>query len=93
MGIVRGNNTVLDAKLKKKIARMIRKANKTYTIFCCLKFHQQLRIISFVFDTDENGNDYVTLSHETKQMNWQGGIDSSENLKEKRTYDQTAGDK
>jgi hypothetical protein len=26
-------------------------------------------------------------------MNWQGGIDSSENLKEKRTYDQTAGDK
>lgn len=62
-------------------------------VFKGLKFHQQLRIISFVFDTDENGNDYVTLSHETKQMNWQGGIDSSENLKEKRTYDQTAGDK
>jgi hypothetical protein len=42
-----------------------------------------------VFDTDENGNDYVTLSHETKQMNWQGGIDSSENLKEKRTKNKT----
>ena len=39
MGIVRGkefrgSNNVLDAKLKKKIARRIRKANKTYTIFC-----------------------------------------------------------
>jgi hypothetical protein len=39
MGIIRGkefrgSNTVLDAKLKKKIARRIRKANKTYTIFC-----------------------------------------------------------
>lgn len=47
--------------------------------------------------TDENGEEYVTLSHETKKKqnkttpppkkkpkNWQGGVDSTENPKEKR---------
>lgn len=32
-----------------------------------LEFHQQLRMNSFVLNKDENGNEYVTLSHETKQ--------------------------
>jgi len=49
-----------------------------------LEFHQQLRMNSFVLNKDENGNEYVTLSHETKQKNWQGGIDASDNPKEKR---------
>lgn len=59
-----------------------------------LEFHQQLRMNSFVLNKDENGNEYVTLSHETKQKNWQGGIDASDNPKEKRMYAiPSAGDK
>ena len=30
---------------------------------------------------DENGLEYEVLSHETKQKNWHGGIDTSENPK------------
>jgi hypothetical protein len=41
---------------------------------------------SFVIKTDENGDEYVKLSYDTKQKNWQGGIDASENPKEKRMY-------
>ena len=51
-----------------------------------LEFHQQLKMDSFVIKTDENGDEYVKLSHDTKQTNWQGGIDTSENPKEKRMY-------
>ena len=51
-----------------------------------LEFHQQLKMDSFVIETDENGDEYVKLSHDTKQKNWQGGIDASENPKEKRMY-------
>ena len=50
-----------------------------------LEFHQQLKMDSFVIKTDENGDEYVKLSHDTKQKNWQGGIDASENHK-KRMY-------
>jgi hypothetical protein len=51
-----------------------------------LEFHQQLKMDSFVIKADENGDEYVKLSHDTKQKNWQGGIDASENPKEKRMY-------
>lgn len=51
-----------------------------------LEFHEQLRRDSFVFNFDENGEEYVTVSHETKQKNWQGGIESKENQGEKRMY-------
>jgi hypothetical protein len=51
-----------------------------------LEFHQQLKMDSFVIKTDENGAEFVKLSHDTKQKNWQGGIDASENPKEKRMY-------
>lgn len=43
-----------------------------------LEFHHQLKWDYFVFKTDENGDEYITLSHETKLKNWQGGIDSTE---------------
>ena len=51
-----------------------------------LEFHQQLKMDSFVTKTDENGDEYVKLLHDTKQTNWQGGIDAFENPKEKRMY-------
>ena len=50
-----------------------------------LEFHEQLKINSFVLKTDENGDEYVALTHETRQNNWQGGIDAAENPKGK-TY-------
>ena len=34
-----------------------------------LEFHGQLKTNSFVFTTDENGEEYVALSHDTKQKN------------------------
>ena len=59
-----------------------------------LEFHEQLKINSFVLKTDENGDEYVALTHETRQNNWQGGIDAAENPKEKRMYAVSrAGDK
>lgn len=51
-----------------------------------LEFHEQLKPNSFVFKTDENGHEYATLSHSTKQKNWQGGIDTADGPKEKRMY-------
>jgi hypothetical protein len=38
------------------------------------------------FQFDENRHEYAVLSHESKQKNWQGGIDASETPKEKRIY-------
>ena len=51
-----------------------------------LEFHEQLKINSFIVNTDDYGNVYATLSHETKQKNWQGGIDKTDAPKEKRMY-------
>jgi hypothetical protein len=39
----------------------------------------QLKINYFVLKTDENGNEYVALAHETRQKIWHGGIDAAEN--------------
>ena len=39
----------------------------------------QLKINYFVLKTDENGNEYVALAHETRQNIWHGGIDAAEN--------------
>ena len=39
-----------------------------------LEFHEQLKINSFILNTDDYGHVYATLSNETKQKNWQGGI-------------------
>ena len=51
-----------------------------------LEFHQQLNLNSFVFHKDENDREFVVLSHETKQKNWQGGLDSGEAASDKRMY-------
>jgi hypothetical protein len=51
-----------------------------------LEFQEQLKINSFVLKTDENGDEYVALTYETRQNNWQSGIDAAENPKEKRLY-------
>lgn len=40
---------------------------------------------SFVFKLDDDCEEHVTLFHETKKK-WQGGIDSTENPKEKHMY-------
>ncbi|KAK3104431.1 hypothetical protein FSP39_001869 [Pinctada imbricata] len=51
-----------------------------------LEFHQQLNINSFLFLSDDKGCEYVALSHETKQKNWQGGLESKEAPQDKRMY-------
>ena len=51
-----------------------------------LEFHEQLKTNSFIVNTDDYGNVYATLSHETKQKNWQGGIDKTDAPKENRMY-------
>ena len=56
-----------------------------------LEFHQQLMTSSFEFRKDENDREYVVISHETKQKNWQGGLDTSEAPQDKRMY--STGDK
>ncbi|XP_076078837.1 uncharacterized protein LOC143048853 [Mytilus galloprovincialis] len=43
-----------------------------------IEFHQQLNLASFTFQKNENDRKYVTLSHETRQKNWQGGLRNSE---------------
>ncbi|CAC5386248.1 unnamed protein product [Mytilus coruscus] len=51
-----------------------------------IEFHQQLQINSFEFHFDENNREYACLSHEMKQKNWQGGLDSGETINDKRMY-------
>ncbi|XP_061185494.1 uncharacterized protein LOC133193549 [Saccostrea echinata] len=51
-----------------------------------LEFHHQLSPKSFLFLKDDNGMEYVSLSHETKQKNWQGGLDNQEAPQDKRMY-------
>jgi hypothetical protein len=46
-----------------------------------LEFHEQLRVNSIVFLRDENGMEYATLSHETKQKNWQGVVRNTKGKK------------
>lgn len=41
------------------------------------EFHQQLKLDSFSFLRDENG-EYVQLTHETQQKNYQGGLTANE---------------
>lgn len=50
-----------------------------------LELHHQLNLKSFEFKNDENG-EYVTLSHDTQQKNFQGGIRSAEAPSDKRMY-------
>ena len=37
------------------------------------EFHQQPSLSSLIFSKDESGREYITLSHETRQKNYQGG--------------------
>ncbi len=48
-----------------------------------LEFHHQLKLNSFEFHEDEYG-EYVTLTHETQQKNFQGGLRSEEAPADKR---------
>ncbi|XP_033739255.1 uncharacterized protein LOC117326606 [Pecten maximus] len=50
-----------------------------------MEFHHQLNTDSFEFHTDDSG-EYVTIKHETKQKNLQGGLSSSECSSGKRMY-------
>ena len=52
------------------------------------EFHHQLKLNSFEFHFDENNREYACLSHEMKQKNWQGGLDSRETCSDKRMYAQ-----
>jgi hypothetical protein len=51
-----------------------------------LEFHHQLKLDSFEFNVDEEGSRYVCLTHETKQKNYQGGLQNTEALHDKRMY-------
>lgn len=51
-----------------------------------IEFHQQLQLDSFEFHFDENRNEYACLSHQMRQKNWQGGLDSSDSISDKRMY-------
>ncbi|XP_033730755.1 uncharacterized protein LOC117320207 [Pecten maximus] len=51
-----------------------------------LEFHSQLTPESFTFHTDADSTEYVTLSHETKQKNRQGGLTSIDASSDKRMY-------
>lgn len=50
-----------------------------------IEFHNQLRLNSFEFLVDEIG-EYASLTHETKQKNYQGGTRSDEAPYDKRMY-------
>jgi hypothetical protein len=52
-----------------------------------LEFHRHLKPDSFKFKTDENGMTYACLTHETKQKNYQGGLDKNEEMGNKRMYE------
>lgn len=51
-----------------------------------LEWHHQLTRNAFQFQTDENGHEFATLTHETRQKNYQGGINSDEANPDKRMY-------
>ena len=51
-----------------------------------LEFHHQLKRDSLIFQTDDKGDEYVTLSHECQQKNFQGGLNSEEAAADKRMY-------
>lgn len=50
-----------------------------------LEFHQQLRTDSFEFQSDSEGVEYVTLTHEYQQ-NFQGGLSKEEAPQDSRMY-------
>ena len=50
-----------------------------------MEFHHQLRPDSFEFKSDEHG-EFVTISHETQQKNFQGGLYSKEAPADRRMY-------
>lgn len=52
-----------------------------------LEFHQQLNTKSFTFSHDENGREFVSIEHELKQKNWQGGLANKETSGDKRMYE------
>ena len=51
-----------------------------------LEFHHQLKRDSLIFQTDDKGDEYVTLSHECQQKNCQDGLNSEEAAADKRMY-------
>ncbi|CAC5371797.1 unnamed protein product [Mytilus coruscus] len=52
-----------------------------------IEFHQQLSKDSIKFENDEEGREYLTITHKTHQKNYQGGIgDSPEEAEDKRMY-------
>ncbi|KAK3100092.1 hypothetical protein FSP39_014603 [Pinctada imbricata] len=51
-----------------------------------LEFHHQLLKTSLLFNTDDSGAEYVTLSNEYQQKNFQGGLHSEEAPADKRMY-------
>lgn len=51
-----------------------------------LEWHHQLTRNAFEFKIDENGHEFVCLTHETRQKNYQGGISSDEYNADKRMY-------
>lgn len=51
------------------------------------EFHHQLSIRSLKFEKDENGIEFVTISHETYQKSHQGGLEeTNEEANDKRMY-------
>lgn len=56
-----------------------------------LEFHNQLSINSLDFNVDDNGLEYVTLTHQTQEKNFQGGLYSDDFHRDKRMY-ATGGD-
>lgn len=50
------------------------------------EFHAQLTKRSFNFQIDESNNEFVTLTHETKEKTRQGGLESDEGPSDKRMY-------
>lgn len=65
---------------------MVPTVNSVNFVLRGLEVHNQLKKNSFIIKSDENCQEYVTLSHNTKQKNWQGGIDTNDSQKEKRMY-------